>query len=402
MDDKNWFSILGMSAMKKYLFTAAAICVCALNLQANPILGGSGNPQPAPSRYDLTVLVSNNPIYKPQILDPLVQNAWGISLRPAGLGGHWWVNNAATGTVTEYVGDVAGTALFQDALAVVEIARSANAPHVVPQPSGTVFSASDRDFMVTHADVGITVPSRFIFCTVDGTISGWGERRNVDGTITRSGKTVLTIDNSLAGASYFGCALSSMASGNRLYAADFGRNKIEVFDANWRSVNVPGGFINSAVGANYYPWNIQLIDGKLLVAYAQSSGTFGEEKAGRGFGKVALFDMDGHLLMNVSDAGLLNAPWGFAKAPANFGLLSGQLLVSNFGDGRITVIDPTTLKASGYLLGRNGKPISIGGIWGITFGNGASLGESNHLYFAAGPGGEVDGIFGKLRLIAPP
>lgn len=32
------------------------------------------------------------------------------------------------------------------------------------------------------------------------------------------------------------------------------------------------------------------------------------------------------------------------------------------------------------------------------FGNGASLGEKNHLYFAAGPNDETDGIFGKLKV----
>ena len=32
----------------------------------------------------------------------------------------------------------------------------------------------------------------------------------------------------------------------------------------------------------------------------------------------------------------LNAPWGLAMAPANFGAYSGDLLVGNFGNGRIS------------------------------------------------------------------
>jgi uncharacterized protein (TIGR03118 family) len=381
------------------LTTTLSLLALSLCAHSNPITGGSGNPQPAPSRYDVTVLASNNPIFKPQILDPLLQDSWGISLRPAGLGGHWWINNAATGTVTEYVGDVGSTRLFQDALNVVQIAQSERLPGVVPQPTGTIFSPSLTDFIVNHSDVGIRVPSRFIFCTVDGTISGWGERANVGGGFTRSGKSVLTVDNSAEGASYFGCAVTLNASNNRVYAADFGRNRIDVFDASWSAISVPGKFANPTLPTGYYPWNIQLLDDKLLVAYAKFSGTPGEEQAGKGLGRVAEFDQDGRLIKNWDDAGLFNAPWGFAKTPANFGDLSNKLLVSNFGDGRISVVDPITRKAQGYLLGRNGKPVSIGGIWGITFGNGASLGESNHLYFAAGPNGEVDGIFGKLALI---
>ncbi len=43
----------------------------------------------------------------------------------------------------------------------------------------------------------------------------------------------------------------------------------------------------------------------------------------------------------------------------------------------------------------------IGGIWGILLGNGVRLGQTNHLYFAAGPNQEEDGIFGKLRPLDP-
>ena len=41
--------------------------------------------------------------------------------------------------------------------------------------------------------------------------------------------------------------------------------------------------------------------------------------------------------------------------------------------------------------------IGLDGTWGLTFGNGASLGDANALYFAAGPEGETAGLFGSLR-----
>ncbi len=89
--------------------------------------------------YVQTNLVSNSPDFHPQILDPLVVNAWGIALRPAGAGGHFWVNNADSGTVTEYVGDVHGTPLFQDELKVVHRCSTAGQPsrnHLPPHGTG--------------------------------------------------------------------------------------------------------------------------------------------------------------------------------------------------------------------------------------------------------------------------
>lgn len=87
--------------------------------------------------------------------------------------------------------------------------------------------------------------------------------------------------------------------------------------------------------------------------------------------------------------------------PADFGAFSDALLVSNFGDGTIVAFDRTTHTAIDYLRDPYGNPISIAGIWGLQFGNGASLGEANHLYFAAGPADETDGLFGKLQVTAP-
>ena len=45
--------------------------------------------------------------------DPLI-NAWGIAIRPAGFGGHFWVESNGAGTTNEFIGDVGGTPLFSD------------------------------------------------------------------------------------------------------------------------------------------------------------------------------------------------------------------------------------------------------------------------------------------------
>jgi hypothetical protein len=43
-----------------------------------------------------------------------------------------------------------------------------------------------------------------------------------------------------------------------------------------------------------------------------------------------------------------------------------------------------------------GADISISGLWAISFGNGAAAGPLNTLYFAAGPDGETQGLFGSI------
>ena len=56
-------------------------------------------------------------------------------------------------------------------------------------------------------------------------------------------------------------------------------------------------------------------------------------------------------------AGQLNAPWGLVLAPADFGDFSGDLLVGNFGDGRINAYEPLRTAGTGTAVssGTNGR-----------------------------------------------
>src|SRR5262245_163088 len=78
----------------------------------------------AQNTYRNTVLVASHAHYNPTIMvDPLLLNGWGISLRPPGAGGHFWVSNFASGTTTTYVGDAHGVPLHQDDVRVVQIGK---------------------------------------------------------------------------------------------------------------------------------------------------------------------------------------------------------------------------------------------------------------------------------------
>ena len=97
----------------------------------------------------------------------------------------------------------------------------------------------------------------------------------------------------------------------------------------------------------------------------------------------------------------MNSPWGIALAPSDFGRFSGDLLIGNFGDGRINAFKlpqgrSHTFASAGQLMNVRGKPVKIDGLWGLAFGNGADAGPTNTLFFTAGLNHEADGLFGTL------
>lgn len=366
--------------------------------------------------YTQTNLVASTDAYGASIIDPSLINAWGIAIRPAGLGGHFWVESNGLGTSNQYVGDVPGTPLYSDNLRLVSIPSPATGgPGVsVGTPTGVAFNPGTQ-FIITQGS--ISGPAKFIFATDTGTISAWTERRNSDGSYDRQSYANLMVDRSSAGDQYFGIAMSP--NNDRIHVANFGKNAgIQSFNSSFADISTPAAFVNpfststTPRPGDYAPFNIQALTGpggtSLFVPYAMTQENpaqpgqilGGEEIQGAGLGRLAQFDSSGNLLQIWDDRNLLNAPWGVAYAPSDFGPYSGDLLVGNFGDGTIVAFDPITHKAIDYLRDAQGHVISIEGLWGLQFGNGASLGMSNALYFAAGPKDETEGLFGSL-VVAP-
>jgi len=112
-----------------------------------------------------------------------------------------------------------------------------------------------------------------------------------------------------------------------------------------------------------------------------------------------MFDTSGKLLGRVATKGPLNAPWGLAMAPSTFGAASGDLLVGNFGNGKINTYQQRSnghWKFRGPLKGSNNKAIKIDGLWALEFGNGGLAGPTNTLFFTSGPQDESQGIFGSI------
>lgn len=373
------------------LFMASSTA-CALLCGMTPAARAAG----PSNQYAPHVLVANDARYNPEIVDPNLLNPWGISIRPAGAGGHFWMSNNGAGNTTTYIGDAPGIPLYQDALQVVDIPAPAHAqPGVISRPTGQVFNGS-TDFQVS--DGTRSGASKFLFDTLDGTIAAW---------TTDMPKAVTVIDRRADQRAYTGLAVTTAATGNRLYAANFNPNNrsIDVYDGAYNKVPMPASaFSDPAVPDDYAAYNVQHMNGKVYVAWAipgpETEEAEAEAHAGSGY--VSTFDANGALLDSFTDHAALNAPWGMALAPADFGALSNTLLIGNFGDGTIAGFDQTTHDFVDYLRDEAGDPLSIDGLWGMTFGNGDTLGYADRLYYTAGPNLEADGVFGSIRAVPEP
>jgi uncharacterized protein (TIGR03118 family) len=387
------------------------------------------------SGYVQTNLVASHSLYAPTFgVDENLVNPWGIALRPPGAGGHIWTSNAGTGTTTTYIGD-ANVPLFQDGLKVVPIVTSdrdfdlvQTASDAIPQPTGQVYNAASDvpgqpvEFYVegpainynTGAEVGVDAgAAKFLFVTIEGTINAWRTSTNpgmVEAVVVKDYSRE-AFNYSFTGVGMTADAFTLDAVGNhvadnRLFVADFGRGNVRVYDNQWSDVTDPTKFQRPAdLPAVWHPFNVQqLADGRIYVAWAENALEIdepSEEIPGAGFGRIVAYDRHGNMLQDYSQHANLNAPWGMAIAPADFGEFSGALLVANFGGGTIAGYNVATGAELGYLRDANGEIFSIDGIWGLAFGNGVSLGDSNALYFTAGPIEDTHGLFGSLRASSP-
>jgi len=341
--------------------------------------GGSMGTTTTASGFVATHLVSNinsasNP-YSGSNADPNLVNAWGIAFNPQGF---VWVANNGTSTSTLYDGAGVPQSL------VVTIPAGGAGP---AKPTGIVFNGSSA-FRVTQG--GVSGASAFIFAGEGGTISGWSPSVNMT-------NAVVAVDNGAKGKIYKGLAIASVGGAPRLYAADFHNGVVDVFDGNFAPVVVGGAFVDPSLPAGYAPFGIQAIGSRIFVSYAKQDDQAEDEVGGSGLGAVDVFDTAGNFVQRlIAVGGKLNAPWAMVMSPADFGPFSNDLLVGNFGDGRINVFDPVSGAFLGTLSDGNGTPLVFDGLWGLAFGNGINSQPTNTLFYAAGPADESNGAYGRI------
>ncbi|MFE3443846.1 TIGR03118 family protein [Nocardia sp. NPDC059180] len=382
------------------------------------------------NRYVLTALAAGDADAHAAVTVSELVNAWGFADRA---GGHFLVG--AGGKAFGFLGDVRSAAkpelrtLSQDGFAAMTVpgADSDTSDKSAGTVTGVVANPAPpnsdlfvvRDQPVPFEGVPpllLTGSARNIIATDSGRISAWTDVAPDGAVIRHDGPANLVFDGSAQKMAFFGIALAP--SGDTLLAADFGAEpQVRTFDKNWQPV-ATSGFANpfatgeavdadkpelgrKAVPGDAAPFNISTVGDRVFVSYAVTTPdsddpeefAVGERQVAEGAdadkpakGKVAEFAADGTLVRILDDGGRLNAPWAVTVTPSTFGPLSGKLLIGNTGGaGRILAYDDTTGEFVDYVRDTAGAPLSVPGLRGLEFGNGASLGDSDALYLTAAP-----------------
>jgi len=305
--------------------------------------------------------------------DPNLVNAWGMA---HGFTGPWVIASNGADAATSYNGS--GVAQPAGDPLVINIPGGA--------PTGAVFNG-DNQFFISKD--GHTRPARYLFASEAGRIVGFNQGVSGEDGVT-------AVDRSAQDAVYKGLTLATIDGHDFLYATDFNNGHVDVFNQNFKKVNLAGQFTDRKLPQGYAPFGIQYINGKIYVSFAKQTPGSEDEQHGAGLGFVDVFTKSGKLFRRLGAMGTLNAPWGMAQAPADFGPFSGDILVGNFGDGRISAFTPGGHFA-GLLRDASNDPVEVDELWGIGFGNGDAAGPTNRLFFTAGPNEEENGLFGSIK-----
>jgi uncharacterized protein (TIGR03118 family) len=368
--------------------------------------------------YNQTNLVSNTSGVAP-VTDPQLINPWGIS---RGSGSPWWISDNATGFSTLYNG--AGTK--QSLIVTIPPSDPNNKNTPTGTPTGTIANSSQTDFLLAPGK-----PAAFLFSTIDGTIAGWNPTVAVAQGAAPPSTQAVTVVKTSDGSSYTGLTSAFIEGKRFLYAANFTKGRVDVYDNafhltdlrkqhpdedsadhdNGRSAE--NSFVDENLPRNYVPFNVQSIGNDIVVTYVLHEEGSRFETDGPGLGFVDIYSSTGRLLPRLEHGDWLNAPWGVALAPLDFGRFSHDLLIGQFaggGDtqssGFIAAYDLATGKFDGLLQDASGKPLAINGIWALSPGNvspansDAAAAPAAQVYFTAGPNHGSGGLFGYLAAVS--
>ena len=370
--------------------------------------------------YTQTNLVSSTSGVAP-VTDPQLVNPWGLS---RGSGSPWWVSDNATGLSTLYNG--AGEK--QSLIVTIPPADPTNKKTPLGSPTGTIANSSATDFLLAPGK-----PAAFLFSTIDGTIAGWNPTVAVAQGAAPPSTLAVTVVKTTDGSSYTGLT-SAFINGQRfLYAANFNKGRVDVFDSAFHPVDLSKqhvdegedfshhdhdgrsserAFVDEELPPFYVPFNVQATGNDIVVTYVLHEEGARFETDGPGLGFVDIFDSTGRLLQRLEHGDWLNAPWGVALAPLDFGRFSHDLLIGQFaggGDsqssGFIAAYDLATGKFDGLLQDSSGKPLAINGVWALSPGNvspnnnDAAAAPATEVYFTAGPNHGSGGLLGYLTAV---
>ncbi len=360
-----------MGSVRRLGMVALAGSACAVLLTAGVAVAA----QPAHThhvpKFKQVNLISDVP-GRAQLTDPALVNSWGLALSPTS---PLWVADNGSDQATVYAGGVDGAPVTKVPLSVA-----------IPggAPTGVVFN--DTKGFVVHGPGG-KAPAAFIFVSEAGKVTAWNPTATPGPAVT-----VAQVPNAV----FKGATIVHTRFGPVLLATDFHHARVVAYNSKFQRIPLPPRFFSDPhLPKGYAPFNIAAFDGSVYVTYAKQDAAAHDDVPGAGFGFVDRYRHFGLIVQRIASRGTLNAPWGLAFAPRSFGAFAGQLLVGNFGDGRISVFDPRTGSFRGLVSDRHHKPIAIDGLWALLPGT-ATTGGTDALWFSAGPDGETHGLVGQL------
>jgi uncharacterized protein (TIGR03118 family) len=369
--------------------------------------------------YNQTNLVSNTPGVA-AVTDPQLINPWGLSRNS---GSPWWVSDQATGFSTLYNGPGAKQGL----IVTIPPTDPTNKNTPIGSPTGTIANGSQTDFLLAPGKAAV-----FLFSTIDGTIAGWNPGVALAQGAAPPSTNAVSVVKTTDGSSYTGLTSAFIDGKRYLYAANFTKGRVDIYDSTFQGVGIsdkesggnPNGnnnhgpfaensFVDGRLPDHYVPFNVQAIGNDIVVTYALHEEGSRFETDGPGLGFVDIFSSTGQLLRRLQHGDWLNAPWGVALAPLDFGAFSHDLLVGQFaggGDtqssGFIAAYDLATGKFDGLLQDASGKPLAINGLWALSPGNVSpndndpAAAPAAEMYFTAGPNHGSGGLFGYLSAVS--
>jgi uncharacterized protein (TIGR03118 family) len=320
--------------------------------------------------YGQTEFVSDVPALAPNF-NPSLQNPWGMAFQP---GQAFLLADERTEGVTAFdaTGLNAGLGGFP-----------------VPAHVTAIVAVSPNQFQVPGFNLQFLVTSK------EGKVFAWGPDVRGDIPVT----AFLEVDNSATGAVYTGAVVmvpNPTCCNPFLAVANFHDGHIEELNGVFAPLSGPGTFSDPNLPAGYAPYGMQIVGNQVFVTYAVQNATKTDFVEGQGNGIVNVFDKEGNFVKRFATGGPLDAPWGVAQAPANFGPFSNDILIGNAGNGIINAFDPNTGKFVGTLKDGNGNAIVDLTLHGMTFRT-DGFGDPNTLYLAVGLGNGLDGLFAGVR-----
>jgi uncharacterized protein (TIGR03118 family) len=389
-----------------------ALCTLAVGVTTVLSLGVASQAQ----QYKQTNLVSSTSGIAP-VTDPALVDPWGLTRNDNPIDMNWWVSDNDTGLSTLYNG------------VGVKIPLTVTIPSVNPKknpkgsPTGTIGNNSTTDFMITSGQ-----PAAFVFSTLDGGIVAWNPTIALSPGQAPPSTNAVLVAKGADGSSYTGLTSGFIKNNRVLYAANFAKGRIDVYDSSFHLMNLGEdsnnsyafdelrnrsnnkAFTDDLLPKNFAPFNVQTIGPNVVVTYGLRVEGQQTAVGGQGLGYVDLYSASGQLLTRFEHGDWLNAPWGLALAPLDFGRFSHDLLVGQFGGGgstssagTIAAYDLATGKFEGTVEDSTGKPVVISGIWALSPGNVApdnldpAGSPSAEVYFTARNAGK--GLFGYLTAI---